>query len=205
MEPNVQYQPGYLPPDLPDLNSDFWQLRSDIPFDQHDVVIHGTAYPQPRLVKWYGPCDYTYSGLTLPKTKMHDLVEELRRRVSKTAGVEFNSCMCNLYRSGQDCVGWHSDDENIFGKDPIVASLSVGGTRKFSLRRKAHPDFKVSYELSDGDLLIMGEGTQKDWQHQIHRTKKFVEARICLTFRRVVFPKTAWERITGVDSFPAQL
>ena len=86
-------------------------LRDLLPFVQRTVKVFGKEYSQPRLVCWFGPCDYTYSGLTLEATPFRSPLEDLRARVSEAAGENFNAVLCNLYRDGSDCVGWHSDDE----------------------------------------------------------------------------------------------
>ena len=50
-------------------------------------------------------------------------------------GERFNSVLLNLYRDGQDSMGWHSDDESELGPAPAIASLSLGEPRRFLLRR----------------------------------------------------------------------
>jgi alkylated DNA repair dioxygenase AlkB len=164
----------------------FELLERLVPFRQHTIRVYGQEYPQPRLVCWYGPEAYTYSGLTLPAAPMPPLIEDLRARVSRAALCEFNSVLCNLYRDGRDSVSWHADDEPLFGGDPVVASLSFGATRRFVLRSVADRHQKTDYYLKDGTLLIMGPGMQRDYQHALPKTSRPCGARINLTFRRVV-------------------
>jgi alkylated DNA repair dioxygenase AlkB len=102
--------------------------------------------------------------------------------------VTFNSVLLNRYRSGQDSVSWHADDEPEFGKNPVIASVSFGESRLFQFRHKKRKELKVSVELTHGSLLIMRGGTQENWLHQIPKTKKPVEERLNLTFRVVVVP-----------------
>jgi alkylated DNA repair dioxygenase AlkB len=92
------------------------------------------------------------------------------------------------YRTGQDSVSWHADDEPEFGKNPVIASVSLGGTREFQLRHKRRKDLKASIDLTHGSLLIMRGGTQENWLHQIPKRKKPVWERVNLTFRVVVAP-----------------
>jgi alkylated DNA repair dioxygenase AlkB len=44
--------------------------------------------------------------------------------------------LLNLYRNGVDSMGWHSDDERELGERPVIASVSLGATRRFRLRHK---------------------------------------------------------------------
>lgn len=156
-----------------------------IRFEQLSVRVFGRTLPQPRLVCWYGPQSYTYSGLTLPALAAPSVINALCRKASAAAGVVFNSVMCNLYRDGSDSVGWHSDDEPEFGNDPVIASLSIGSPRRFLMRRNDRSDSR-EFSLGHGDLLVMGSGVQAAWQHSVPKTRKPVGARINLTFRRIV-------------------
>jgi alkylated DNA repair dioxygenase AlkB len=158
-------------------------LRDIIPFAQHSVRVWGKQYPQPRLTAWYGPVDYTYSNLTLSAKELPPILEALRARVEAEAGVAFDTVLANLYRDGQDKIGWHADDEPLFGEDPIIASVSLGATRTFKMRRKDNHKIQKSFELTHGSLLIMPVGTQQNWEHCLPPRKRVTEPRINLTFR----------------------
>ena len=178
MTPDVQVLPFGTEP--------FDQLREAIDFRQLSVRLFGRSVPQPRLVAWYGPCPYTYSGLTLPAAPMPAAVERLRARVEELTGHRFNSVLANLYRDGSDSVSWHSDDEPLFGSDPTIASLSFGQARRFLLRSKRCRAEKIEFDLVDGSLLLMGSGVQADWEHAVPKTKLSVGPRINLTFRHAL-------------------
>lgn len=174
MDPNIQlHEFGTV---------DFAALRTGIDWQQRTVTVYGKEHPQPRRTRWYGPTAYVYSNLRWEAQAMPTLLENLRQRIEARTGERFNSVLCNLYRDGADCVGWHSDDEPIFGLDPVVASLSFGASRDFQLRSK-DKSVRKSYTLTDGSLLVMGRGVQGAWQHSIPRTKKVTGERINLTFR----------------------
>ena len=96
----------------------------------------------------------------------------------------FNSVLINLYRNGQDSMGWHSDNETVLGKEPVIASLSLGGTRRFQLKHRRSGEL-VSLDLPHGSCLIMQGRCQADWRHQVPKTRKQVAPRINLTFRTV--------------------
>jgi alkylated DNA repair dioxygenase AlkB len=164
----------------------FEVLRAAIPFEQRSVRVYGVTHPQPRLTKWYGPTPYAYSGLTWEATELPPVVETLRLAVQAATGGRFNSVLCNLYRDGRDTVGWHSDDEALFGRRPEVASLSFGAARVFQMRNHGTGE-RLAFSLASGDLLYMGRGVQEVWQHSLPRTAKPVGPRINLTFRNVEF------------------
>lgn len=167
---------------------DFTTLRQAIEWEQRSVTVFGKTHPQPRLTRWYGDVPYVYSGLSWEPAPMPPLVDTIRQKVETIAGERFNSVLCNLYRHGGDSVGWHADDEPIFGGDPIVASVSFGATRTFKVRpnkdRSQHD--ATSFSLTDGSLLIMGRGIQKHYKHCIPETAQKVGERINLTFRLTV-------------------
>ena len=83
-------------------------------------------------------------------------------------------------------MGWHSDDEWEMGLNPVIASISLGGSRMMKFRYRSDSEVSnFALELSTGSLLIMAGTTQKFWQHEIPKTKKSVGERLNLTFRFV--------------------
>ena len=98
----------------------------------------------------------------------------------------FNGVLLNRYRTGRDSMGWHADDEPEFGDEPVIASVSFGGSRTFGLKHKRRKELKVNVELTHGSLLIMRGGTQANWVHQVPKTAKPAGERLNLTFRRLV-------------------
>lgn len=157
-----------------------WQQETAHLFDQH--------IPLPRLTAWYGDTGkaYTYSGIEMQPTPWTATLLELKSAVETVVAVRFNSVLLNLYRNGSDRVGWHSDAEPTLGKNPVIASVSFGATRRFSLKHKHRADLKlVHLDLSHGSLLLMQGSTQHHWVHQVPKTTKLVDARINLTFRLI--------------------
>ncbi|MCP8464331.1 alpha-ketoglutarate-dependent dioxygenase AlkB [Pseudomonas sp. ZM23] len=165
----------------------FEQLLAETPWEQPSVRLHGREYPVPRLLAWYGDPEaaYTYSGLTHQPLPWTPLLAEIRSRVSASVGQALNGVLLNYYRDGQDSMGWHSDDESELGRNPLVASLSLGGARRFDLRRKGRNAIEHSIDLPPGSLLVMSGATQHHWQHQVAKTRRPVAPRLNLTFRLV--------------------
>lgn len=147
----------------------------------------GKLLPMPRLTAWYGDKGYTYSGLHNKPQPWLPVLLELKERVEQASGNKYNSVLLNLYRTGQDSMGWHSDDEAELGNEPAIASLSFGGERKFSFRHRTRKDLKSqSIDLAHGSLLLMQGATQHHWLHQVPKTARAMTPRINLTFRKVV-------------------
>jgi alkylated DNA repair dioxygenase AlkB len=89
-----------------------------------------------------------------------------------------------LYRNGEEGMGWHSDDEPELGKEPIIASLSLGAERAFDFKHK-DSEYKQRIYLQNGSLLLMKGATQKHWKHALPKSKKVLAPRINLTFREI--------------------
>lgn len=160
-------------------------LRQELDWKQYPITLFGKTFSQPRLVAWYGQkgTQYRYSKTTLIADGWTTELEEIQQSLQTVLGTNFNSVLANLYRDGQDSMGWHSDDEKELGPQPIIASLSLGATRKLQFRKKINKTEKAAVLLESGSLLIMQGNCQQEWQHQIAKTKTVNEPRINLTFR----------------------
>lgn len=160
-------------------------LLAEVPWEQKPIIMLGKQILQPRLVAWYGDSDalYKYSGIVNFPLPWTPLLANLRDRAADAASAKFNSVLLNLYRDGSDSMGFHADKERELGRDPIIASVSLGATRRFSLRH-AHAQ-GIDLSLTDGSLLILRGTTQHFWRHGVPKESKAVGPRINLTFRHV--------------------
>lgn len=170
----------------------FESLRQGIHWRQDELQLFGKRHALPRLQAWHGDAgaDYSYSGLSLESTPWTEALARVRDRLTEQVRTQlpqarFNSVLCNLYRHGRDSNGWHADDEAELGERPVLASLSLGATRRFRLRHKQGGLEPVSLDLAAGSLLVMYGDTQAAWQHCIPKTARPVGERINLTFRLV--------------------
>jgi alkylated DNA repair dioxygenase AlkB len=111
---------------------------------------------------------------------------QLKEIIENKSGETFNSCLLNLYHSGEEGMAWHSDGEKDLQKNGAIASLSLGAERKFAFKHKTTKR-TVSILLEKGSLLIMKGDTQTNWLHRLPPTKKVKTPRINLTFRTVKF------------------
>jgi alkylated DNA repair dioxygenase AlkB len=181
----LYFAPHWLEP--PEASRLMEVLMAQTPWREETIKLFGREVKQPRLTAWYGDphCAYTYSGLTLEPLAWTETLESLRQAVEKTAGCPFNSVLLNLYRDGKDSMGWHSDDEPELGENPVIASISLGATRRFHLRHRAGSVAPLRIDLNPGSLLIMAGETQQHWQHRLPKTQKAIGPRINLTFRHL--------------------
>ncbi len=163
------------------------QLDETTVWRQDTFKMYGKEMPIPRLTAWYGDLGrtYTYSRIEMEAETWTPPLLEIKTRIEAEAEIEFNSVLLNLYRDGRDGVAWHSDDEPELGESPVIASVSLGATRKFQFREKSDPANRREFELSHGSLLLMRGATQRLWQHQVPKTAKPVDPRVNLTFRRI--------------------
>lgn len=162
-------------------------LMREVRWEQHWLTLFGRRIAAPRLSAWYAEpgCSYRYSGLSLAAQPFTPVLAQIRARTEALAGHGFNSVLLNLYRDGADGMSWHSDDEPELGPAPLIASVSLGATRRFLLRRRdAHP-VRVGLDLVDGSLLLMEPPLQRHWQHSVPKTRRATGPRINLTWRRI--------------------
>lgn len=182
----VFYEKFFPPEESRDL---FLKLKEETSWRQEEIRIYGRLVPLPRLTAWYGDpwARYVYSGISQAPLPWTDCLLSIKKKVEAKAGAAFNGVLLNLYRSGSDGVAWHADDEPELGAEPVIASVSFGAPRIFQLKHKFSKELKrVELNLTGGSLLVMRGQTQKNWLHQVPKTKKPVQPRINLTFRAVL-------------------
>ena len=162
------------------------QLEARSDWTQGRIRMFGREIPEPRLTFFEGDAGvrYTYAHRSLEGQGWTPELEALRDRFERDFGIKTNTVLANLYRDGQDSMGWHRDDEPELGPDPLVVSLSLGATRDFAVRRDADRSTQ-GFALGHGDLLIMGSKSQTQWTHSIPKRLKVTIFRINLTFRQV--------------------
>ena len=162
-------------------------LRDAIPWSVHRIRLFGREVDSPRLSCWIGDpgTAYRYSGTLFEPRPWPPLLLPVRERLCAELGTGFNSVLANRYRGGRDCMGWHSDGEAELGPAPVIASLSLGATRRFVFKHRSDPARKLALDLPHGSLLVMAGATQRHYRHALPRTARPVGERINLTFRRI--------------------
>lgn len=169
--------------------SDFYfkYLREEIAWKNDEAIIFGKHVLTKRKVAWYGDIDfeYTYSKITKKALAWTKELLALKQRCEEKTGETYNSCLLNLYHSGDEGMAWHSDGEKDLKKNGAIASLSFGAVRKFSFKHKTTAE-KVSFMLQHGSLLVMKDQTQTHWLHRLPPTTTVSQPRINLTFRTII-------------------
>jgi alkylated DNA repair dioxygenase AlkB len=178
------YIPGFFDPEH--CAALFASLQSTINWKEDQLLMFGKLITTKRKVAWVGDagCSYTYSGVKkFPQAWTADLLH-IKHKLESLTHSAFNSCLLNLYHDGDEGMGWHSDDEKELDSAAPIASVSLGGTRKFAFKHKLDKT-SVSLFLEDGSVLLMQPPTQEFWQHSLTKTKRPVAPRINLTFRAI--------------------
>lgn len=161
-------------------------LKLKLKFRQNDIFLFGKTHKIPRQEAWVGDINYRYSGHTIEAQPWIPELLNLKQQVEAWCGQSFNSCLINLYSDGEKYCAWHADDEKSLGPEPMIASLSLGQSRKFLVRKKKDHRIQHTLLLQHGDLLIMRGQFQQHWQHTVPRTRRKVGERINITFRQVL-------------------
>ena len=161
-------------------------LLENINWKNDEAIIFGKLIITKRKVAWYGDSeyDYTYSKITKKANLWTKELLALKEIVEKESNETYNSCLLNLYHSGEEGMAYHSDGEKMLKKNGAIASLSLGAERKFSFKHKKNKQ-RIDVFLENGSLLVMKEGTQTNWLHRLPPTKKVNSPRINLTFRTI--------------------
>lgn len=161
-------------------------LRDELAWEQREIVLFGRRILQPRLIAWAGDLGYRYSGQTLEPRAFTPAAHRLLARVRAQAGAPFNHVLANRYRSGDDSMGLHADDEPELGPDPVVAIVSLGTARRLVVKpRRERERERHDLQLGHGALLVMGGTCQRHYVHGVPRQAGTQGERISLTFRRL--------------------
>ena len=179
----IYYYPKFIATN--DATNYFNTLKDTVAWQQDDIKVFGKVYAQPRLTALYANNElpYSYANITMTPQLFTEKLLLLKNKVEHIAKCAFTSCLLNYYRDGKDSNGWHADNEKELGKNPIIASVSLGAERFFHLKHNTNPELKQKILLEHGSLLLMRGKTQHFWKHQIPKTVKPIGERINLTFR----------------------
>ena len=172
---------------LAESNAYYQCLIHNIEWKNDEAVIFGKVIQTKRKVAWYGdsPFEYTYSKRTKQALAWTAELLQIKKVIEQHSGETYNSCLLNLYHSGDEGMAWHSDAEKDLKQNGAIGSLSFGAERKFMFKHKETKE-TVSVVLQHGSLLVMKDTTQSHWLHRLPPTKLVSKPRINLTFRTIV-------------------
>jgi alkylated DNA repair dioxygenase AlkB len=182
----IEYYPNFL--SEVKANRYFEIISEETNWQQDNIKVFGKTYKQPRLTALYGESNqpYSYSNITMYPRPFTKTIMTIKRDIEAISGEKFNTVLINLYRDGNDSNGWHGDNEKELGINPVIASLSLGEVRPFHFKHRKLKEERYKINLQHGSLLLMKGEMQHHWLHQIAKTKKKVDPRINLTFRRLL-------------------
>ncbi|MBV2130673.1 alpha-ketoglutarate-dependent dioxygenase AlkB family protein [Arsukibacterium indicum] len=164
-------------------------LSASLNWRQEQIRIYGKTVKIPRRQVWMGEphCSYRYSGVCFNPEPWHPALQRLAAEISAAVAFPFNCVLLNLYANGQDHMGWHADDEPELGDAPVIASLSLGASRRFDLQHRTN-GHQLQLQLENGSLMLMAGKCQQHWQHRLPKQSRVSAARLNLTFRYIAAP-----------------
>ena len=153
----------------------FAELRSGVEWRAERRLMYDREVDVPRLVGHFrlDPAPASTPGAIL----------EAARLVINQLDVPFNAVGLNLYRDGRDSVAPHNDHLNELRKGFPIALVSLGASRRMTIRPKAQPRKPIHVDLDPGSLLVMDYDTQLHYTHGVPKTSEPVGERISLAFR----------------------
>ncbi len=166
----------------------FEKIALETPWQHDEITIFGKKILQPRLTCLFGNegKPYGYSGITMQPQPWSSTIMFIKNEVEANCNENFTTVLANLYRNEKDSNGWHADNERELGRNPIIASVSFGEERKFQIKHISDNNIKLNLNLNHGSLLLMKEGSQIHYKHQIPKATQPKKSRINLTFRTIL-------------------
>jgi alkylated DNA repair dioxygenase AlkB len=153
----------------------FEALRSEVAWRSERRPMYDRVVDVPRLVASY----------TLDDVKLPDAIAAMRPDVERFCTVTFTSAGLNFYRDGKDSVAPHGDHIERGPKNAPVALVSLGATRRMTIRSKAKPRRILDLDLEPGSLLVMSYESHLNYLHGIPKTREPVGPRISVAFRQI--------------------
>jgi alkylated DNA repair dioxygenase AlkB len=169
----IVHTPDLVPPET--ARAWFVELRSSVEWKKQRRRMYDRDVDVPRLMAHF--------RLAPAEDPAPDAIRAAAEKVLSATGVPFTSVGLNFYRDGRDSVAPHSDHLDEIVRGFPIALLSLGATRRMTIRAKAPPSRVLHVDLSAGSLLVMSHETQVHYTHGIPKTKEPVGPRISLAFR----------------------
>ena len=180
------YYPNFFSKEKADLFLE--TLTKEIAWQQDDITIFGKKIAQPRLTALYGNDgkSYGYSNIVMQPHPFNSVLTFIKEEIESIINEHFTTVLLNYYRNERDSNGWHAKKEKELGRDPVIASVSFGEARMFQIKHNTKKGIKQSLLLEHGSLLVMKNGAQIHYKHQIPKATQTKNPRINLTFRKIL-------------------
>lgn len=184
---DVFYCPNFFKKDLSD------KINKNVKWENFLVKVRGKVFDQPRKSFYMADTNksYRYSGYARQPEKWTTVMSNIKKLLNrvikkiKPEHPEINAVLGNLYRTGDDYIGFHSDDERDLNPDSFIVSVTFGAERDFIFKNKETGE-KTTIKLKSGSVLLMGGDCQKNYKHSLPVRKKIKKPRINLTFRSII-------------------
>jgi alkylated DNA repair dioxygenase AlkB len=170
-EGGVRYLPGVFAPDA--CARLFAELRDHAAWNSEQRLMYERLVEVPRRVARY----------RIGRDELPPLLDAAAARVCEVLGAPFDSVGLNLYRDGHDSVAPHNDKLHDLAPGQPIAVLSLGASRRMTIRAKRAPHATWHIELEAGSLLVMSHASQYRYDHGIPKDPGVVDARISAAFR----------------------
>lgn len=151
----------------------FTQLQGEIPWESGRRLMYEREVDVPRLRAYY----------RLDAADLPAALREARAAVAAAMEAPFDSVGLNLYRDQHDSVAPHNDKLAELVRGQPIALLSLGATRRMTIRAKQPPHRVLKVDLEAASLLITSWATQLHYDHAIPKQRAPVGPRISLAFR----------------------
>jgi alkylated DNA repair dioxygenase AlkB len=169
----ISYMPAFV--DSSTAQAWFVELRGIVDWRSLRRMMYDREVDVPRLIGHF--------RLDPPDASTPGSILDASRRVNEALKVPFNSVGLNLYRDGRDSVAPHNDHLYDIVRGFPIALLSLGATRRMTIRAKEPPRRPIHIDLEPGSLLVMDYATQIHYTHGVPKTTGSVGERISLAFR----------------------
>ena len=180
----IEYVPGFVSPKV--AAGWFAELRQAVDWEAKRRFMYDREVDVPRLTAHFA---------LPPEPESPRAIAELAERVTASVRAPFNAVGLNLYRDGRDSVAPHNDHLYEIVAGHPIALVSLGATRRMTIRAKERPGRLLKVDLASGSLLLMSYDTQLHYTHGVPKTRAVVGERISLAFR--VRPQAATGRAYG--------
>ena len=169
----IVYTPDFLAAEV--ARAWFDEVRSAVAWEAQRRRMYDREVDVPRLVGHF--------RLTPEAAHAPGAIQAAAHQVIAATGVVFTSVGLNFYRDGRDSVAPHNDHLDEIAPGCPIALLSLGATRRMTIRAKAAPRRVFHVDLAAGSLLLMSYETQLHYTHGVPKTSDAVGPRISLAFR----------------------
>ncbi len=169
----ILYTPDFVPEEVS--RAWFDEVRGAVAWEAQRRWMYDREVDVPRLVGHF--------ALAPEDAHVPDAIRAAAGKVIAATAVAFTSVGLNFYRDGRDSVAPHNDHLDEIAPGCPIALLSLGATRRMTIRMKAAPRRVFHVDLAAGSLLLMSYETQLHYTHGVPKTSEPVGPRISLAFR----------------------